>query len=388
MRRDELRQHFASDSPEVGEDAQLSLSSKTIRVPSRRLLAVEGNEDIGVQINGLLDAIHWAKWKLGTEGNVTYSITSGKSTETVLDALSMLMSALPEYLGVQLHQNFEPVEPRLCNLDVNSPLRLRQLRMREQLVWPAIHEKIHQQVGDKNFAWVRTLTGKAWTGRVDGLIACELDDRGFGSIQIGSSSRRSSETPVRERFRFLAGGDSYAITPNNLLAATSILERLATDRRKGVLSECQLEHLLEGRVLRGAVSVEIHGETLTPVSWQFPTRWSEFGSVRYIDVLGRIGETPWVVELKVREGGGGGSYFRHAVAQAVLYREFIRRAEGLHPWFHERQLDPLKCQAVVAFPCSQETERDQQLVSHVRYLADLFGVEVALIGDDWRNPAL
>jgi hypothetical protein len=25
------------------------------------------------------------------------------------------------------------------------------------------------------------------------------------------------------------------------------------------------------------------------------------------------------VELKVREGGGGGSYFRHSVAQAVLW---------------------------------------------------------------------
>ena len=383
MNRDELLQHFASDSPEAGEDAQLSLSSRTIRVPTKRLLAVGCDERAEDQINGLLDAIHWAKWSLGTEGNVIYSITSGDSTATVLDALSTLMAALPNDLGVQLHQDFGPVELPLPYLDADSLRRLEQLQAREQLVLPAVHETICQTIGDPNFKWVRTLTDPAWTGRVDGLVVCRLNDQGFGSIQIGNS--RNAE--IRDRFQFLAGGDTYPINPNNLPAATIILQSLAIDRRIGVLSECQLEHLLEARVLRGAVPVEIHGETLTPVSWQFPTRWSEFGSVRYIDVLGRIGETPWVVELKVREGGGGGSYFRHSVAQAVLYREFIRRAEGLHPWFHERQLDPLKCQAVVAFPCSQETQRDQQLVSHVRYLADLFGVKVALIGDDWRNPA-
>lgn len=384
MNRVELLQHFTPDSPEVGEDSRLSLSARTVRVPSRRLLAVgcdETNED---QINGLIDAIHWAKWGLGTEGNITYSIMSGDSTEAALDALSTLMSALPNDLGVQLHQDLEPVTPTLPYLDADSIRRLEQLRSRERFVLPAIHERISQQIGSPNFSWVRTLTGRTWTGRVDGLMVCSLDDHGFGSIQIGGANNN----PVGERFRFLAKADSYPITPDNLLAATAILVSLANDRRIGVLSGCQLEHLLEARVLRGAVPVEVRGEHVEPVSWQFPTRWSEFGNNRFIDVLGRIGDTPWVVELKVREGGGGGSYFRHSVAQAVLYREFIRRAEGLHPWFHDRQLDPLKCQAVVAFPCSQETERDQQLVSHVRYLADLFGVEVALIGDDWRNPAL
>lgn len=384
MNRDELLQHFASDTPEAGEDAQLSLSSRTVRVPSQRLLAVGCDETEEVQINGLLDAIHWAKWKLRTEGNVTYSIMSGDSTEAVVDGLSTLMSALPNDLGVQLHQDFEPAKLSLPDLDADSLRRLEQLRSRERFVLPAIHERISQQIGSPNFSWVRTLTGKTWTGRVDGLMVCRLDDNGLGSIQIGGANNNA----VGERFRFLAEADSYPITPNNLPAATAILASLANDRRIGVLSKCQLEHLLEARVLRGAVPVSVRGETLEPVSWQFPTRWSEFGNNRFIDVLGRIGDTPWVVELKVREGGGGGSYFRHSVAQAVLYREFIRRAEGLHPWFHERQLDPLKCQAVVAFPCSHETERDQQLVSHVRYLADLFGVEVALIGDDWRNPAL
>ena len=337
----ELLQHSASDSPEVGDDSHLSLSSKSVRVPSRRLFATACDASEGEQINGLFDAIHWAKWKLGTDADVTYSIMSGSSTEKALDALSTLMSALPAHHSVRLHQDLEPVRPSLPFLDADSSRRIEQLRSREQFVLPAIHERIRQQIGDASFGWVRTLTGKTWTGRVDGLMVCRLDDHGGGSIQIGNSSRRPIDDPIRERFRYLTGGDSYSVTPDNLPAATSILERLATDRRKGILNECQLEHLLEGRVLRGAVPVEIHGKNVDPISWQFPTRWSEFGSVRYIDVLGRIGDVPWVVELKVREGGGAGSYFRHAVAQAILYREFTRIEHRLAIRFNQEGLSPI-----------------------------------------------
>ncbi len=43
----------------------------------------------------------------------------------------------------------------------------------------------------------------------------------------------------------------------------------------------------------------------------------------------RQGSVPWAVEMKVRGGGGVGGYYRHAVGQAVLYRQFIRSAS---PW--------------------------------------------------------
>ena len=37
-------------------------------------------------------------------------------------------------------------------------------------------------------------------------------------------------------------------------------------------------------------------------------------------------ETPWAIEMKVAGSAGVGQYYRHAIAQAVLYREFIKQA--------------------------------------------------------------
>lgn len=56
---------------------------------------------------------------------------------------------------------------------------------------------------------------------------------------------------------------------------------------------------------------------------------------------------PWAVELK-HHVGGAGQYYRHAVGQAVLYREFIRRADLLEPWFEKRGMDRGSCEALVA----------------------------------------
>lgn len=140
--------------------------------------------------------------------------------------------------------------------------------------------------------------------------------------------------------------------------------------------------------MRRAVPIEVDGETIEPVTSQFPTRWAESGAVRYIDVLGRSGSVPWVVELKVQEGGGAGQYFRHAIGQAVLYREFIRRSEGSAPWFQERGLDHQRCEAVVAMPCSEVSDRNRMLLDHVRYLADIFSVRVVVLDDQWRSADL
>ncbi len=390
MRREELLTQLVQDHPEAFEDRQLSLSSRVIRVPSRRLVAVGCDADESSQINGLLDAIHWARWSLGSAEGVAYSFMSGEHPDTALEPLSTLFSALPPSLGVQLQQDFLSVEPVLPQLDADSPRRLEQLRLREQTVLPALHDSIRRQVADPCFQWVRTLTGRDWTGRVDGLRVCRLDDRGVGVVEIGAAPTDGDLRPEQEWFRSIAGADSFQITSDNTIQTVRILQALVDGRRRGLWAQRQLEHLLEARVLRGAVPITIEGEVVQPMDWgwQFPARWAEKGAVRYIDGLGRIGDVPWVVELKVREGGGAGQYLRHAVGQAVLYREFIRRAVGLHPWFEGHGLDPRKCEAVVVMPCSESTEADRQLLNHVRYLADLFSVRVVVLDESWRSPDL
>ena len=78
--------------------------------------------------------------------------------------------------------------------------------------------------------------------------------------------------------------------------------------------------------------------------------------------------------MKVEGGAGVGQYYRHAVAQAVLYREFIRKAEPLHPWFKARGLDRRGCQAAVVVP-RLTNPRHEQWRDHVTGLCEAFEVE-------------
>jgi len=135
-------------------------------------------------------------------------------------------------------------------------------------------------------------------------------------------------------------------------------------------------------VLRGKVPVQV-GDTFLKVvcqKWpfQFPTRWSEKGRPRYVDALLRDGEVPYFVELKVGTASMA-QYFRHAVTQVVLYREFIRKALLLHPWFEEQGLDAKRCRAIVAFPKKAKSKADD--LSELRALAGFFDVEIVELND-------
>jgi len=115
--------------------------------------------------------------------------------------------------------------------------------------------------------------------------------------------------------------------------------------------------------------------------FQFPARWSLSGTDRHIDILARgegDGEkVPWVLELKTKgrpHNGRPSQYYRHAVTQVVLYREYLRGAKQLHFWFEEQGLDMAKIRAAVAFP-RQENWRANDLAG-VLALAKDFDVEI------------
>jgi hypothetical protein len=95
-----------------------------------------------------------------------------------------------------------------------------------------------------------------------------------------------------------------------------------------------------------------------------------------VDALMRLGHIPYVVELKEPLGSSPGQGYRHAVTQAVLYREFIRRAEKVHPWFIKNELDPSKCLAVVAFPALPKNERHQMLLGQHKLVGEAFSIEI------------
>lgn len=152
------------------------------------------------------------------------------------------------------------------------------------------------------------------------------------------------------------------------------------------------EHALESRILRGDVPVVVNGrrlELIKPdrgVNWgsQFPTKWGPGGRARYLDALLRDpGEqdVPWAVEMKVGLGGEG-QYYRHAVAQAVLYRHFIRNATDLNFWFEHYDLDATKCQAVVVVPEFKTARWESRLAR----LCDLFGVSLVTVPEAATLP--
>ncbi len=121
----------------------------------------------------------------------------------------------------------------------------------------------------------------------------------------------------------------------------------------------QNEHALESRILRGDCPVELTDgrvlQRLSPdllVNWgsQFPTRWGiTSGSAATSTPCCSTAPRPYAVEMKV-ENQSVGLHYRHAIAQAVLYRHFIRIATPLHPWFDGRGLRAEACEAVVVVP--------------------------------------
>lgn len=152
------------------------------------------------------------------------------------------------------------------------------------------------------------------------------------------------------------------------------------------------EHALESRILRGDVPVGIDGrhlELVKPdpgVNWgsQFPTKWGPGGRARYLDALLRDPteqDVPWAVEMKVGLGGEG-QYYRHAVAQAVLYRHFIRNALDLRFWFEHYDLDATKCRAAVVVPEFKTAHWESRLTR----LCELVGVRLTTVPEAATLP--
>jgi hypothetical protein len=52
----------------------------------------------------------------------------------------------------------------------------------------------------------------------------------------------------------------------------------------------------------------------------------------------------------VADSAGVGQYYRHAIAQTLLYREFIKRATPLHWSFDAKNLTAAHCKGAIVVP--------------------------------------
>ena len=217
--------------------------------------------------------------------------------------------------------------------------------------------------------------GRRWSLRVEGLEVGRIEASG-GTLGVGKEGKKGGTSRKRAAWVAVAGTDPVEVTTEAPGAAADLIRSFAEKWRgwtsKSTGEPKQDEHALESRILRGEVPLDtadgtrlglLKPDSTDPVNWgsQFPTRWGrrDGSSARYLDALLRDGDVPWAVEIKVDGGSGTGRYYRHAVAQAVLYRAFIRQATPLAPWFQQQGLDQRACRAAVVVPEASTSRADR-----------------------------
>ena len=273
----------------------------------------------------------------------------------------------------------------------------KNLDARPAVPLPPLAINLEAQVGCPSFRWYLPSGSSTWSGRVEGLQVCTVTVAGLGTLELSGGPSATKKSTIRQEFnrlvqvvrhsRGIVGPLAGPFGPPDLPAVADVVRRLVASRKSGVLRGEDREHHLEARILRDAVVLDVAGRRLRPAAprhpFQFPTLWNdEPGSrPRYLDALMRDGPVPWAVEIKVNTNAGPGTYYRHGLTQAVLYREFIRAATALHPWFTKQGMDALDCRGMLVIepmrtkagaPHPQRASRTARL----RALASCFGVEV------------
>ena len=216
----------------------------------------------------------------------------------------------------------------------------------------------------------------------------DLDlDSQCGELKVGKRGKNDDGSARKVFLEILKQGDvnegSFSRTRMDKIA--SVIGITAESRRNGALNKFQREHLLESYVLSGKLKINSKAGVLQPaigdMPFQFPTLWEPKGSPRFVDALMRCENIPYVIELKESSGNSRGQGFRHAITQAVLYREFIQKTEKVHSWFEKRGLKPLECKGVVAFPefTNDDKINNKKLLDQLILVGNAFGVEIVEI---------
>ena len=308
--------------------------------------------------------------------------------EKHLRALSTLISAM---LPIN--------RPKIFILNKNKKIELINLYHLEAGVTSKINKWIEKIIRNQNhsipasliqdepsFVWYHPVNTRNWSGRVEGLQVISSEQN---TLNVGNPGRDGAQSFARQKF--LEIQDRCKDKPENLLLELIHNRKMSLNDSYAIqapkvrtsLAQCEREHHLESRILRGDIQVNVlvDGnlcvlERATALTFQFPTLWDWRADEkpRYVDALMKQGTTPYILELKINSGGEG-EYYRHAVTQALLYREFIRKAHPVHNWFNEQGLIAANCEAAVVLP---EGATPGQL-EQVRLLANVWGVKLLTV---------
>jgi hypothetical protein len=400
-------------------DRVLSLSGKLVRAVwrGRHTLAVGSDVAPAVRIGALLDLIAWhlSAAPPGGADPDTVTLLLAHTAQESYDAIRVLSGALTSGSRVELLHQAEGeghggpgFEADIGSVpDYGESAKARQWARyltgwsRAQPSGAAL--RLAELAGSDTLRLYPMLTRSPdpprWSVRLDGLEVGRVNEAG-GVLDVGKDSPAGQRSIARRRWLTVwpAGAPLvFTANPGSPPSGTETLETAAGRLRALIaafggehapagLAHGQPEHALESRVLRGAVRVVADGaalersfdDPLVSRGSQFPTLWGRGGQARYLDVLLRRGHMPWAVELKVPSGGGTGAYYRHGIAQAVLYRHFIQSATPVHAWFADAGMDARACRACLAVPRATALAATAR-IRDLRILASLFGVSVVEI---------
>ena len=401
---------------DASRDAENSISSRVVRgrLTGRPAVAVTG--ETKTQISALLDLVDLCADNdtgHGWRADDATLVFTGDEAGEVAAALGTLASSVVDGPTIHLLRlapdgSLTPMEAQPADVaDATAYRYLRWLGLLTAVGSPPQHflDLVDRTGREELRAYPMLSKDGRWSLRVEGLEVARLggakEELGVG--RDGADGRRSGPRRLWVDAASTTAPIPLDGTEQSIGEAARVLRRFAAAWNPSDPTDPggaqQDEHVLESRVLRGAVPLKTpdgatlqllrSGEELSPpdriVNWgsQFPTRWGPTTSpgARYLDALLRDGETPWALELKVEKSSGVGGYYRHGIGQAVLYRHFIQAAAPLKPWFDHYGLAPATCRAGIVLPHLSGTRQHRW---HTRLERICRAFDVATI---WVDPA-
>ncbi len=327
------------------------------------------------QVKDLGEALYWVAAEHPETTRLVYAIESAgdETHDKVLPALGTLLNALHPDLEVIVELQgrvVQPHPPRYRDIGERMSRWTEMLDYRPAL--PPTLVDFSKALLPLQLKWHRALSSKVWSGKLFGTQICTIDDQGRGLLSVGKPGRNSSV--ARQRFLDAAEVRDSAWAGQDF-ELTSWQGTLPTIQRFAQAYPGSNDDALAGKILSGEQPVEGPNGPLDPlfkdVPFSFPAVWNLSAKEhRSIDVLMKDGDRPVIVELSE-----GGEQVRHSIVQAVLYREFVRGATGLHPWFKAQGVDARQCEALVAVPtfAGGRAEKTRELCNEV---ADLFAIRI------------
>ena len=290
--------------------SQLIISKKVIRCEDRDTLIAAMGSDVGKdeQIHLVGEAVHMylQARKPMKSIRLIFGKRAADEQREVENAVAMMIEKVVAPVKIDTEVDFEKKRFEPSQFDKHHKW---MDKLHDEMDLPDLAKQLENATVSRAFRWYRPVTGQYWSGRVCGLEVCKMDMTGQNAtLNVGRPGKNNKVSPARKEFLDIAKRENIDTIPfpfsdPHIEKVASVIRKVAESRESinGTLRQWQREHLLESEILRGKLEVKSREGVLKPVCedhpFQFPALWERSASPRFVDILMRIGDVPYVVEL-------------------------------------------------------------------------------------------